>query len=99
MGVVGWGALVCQGKEKKMERGKGGVEEYTCLSARGHFLIKHCTPSPSTGHLNSNSAVHIHSADVPLSLFHHFIVCLSFILSRHTQICNYKAISFVGNIL
>lgn len=62
-------------EKKKNGEEKGAVEEYTCLSARGHFLIKHCTPSPSTGHLNSNSAVHTHSANV--SLFLHFTVRLS----------------------
>lgn len=39
----------------------------TCLSAGGHF-IKHCTPSPSTGHLNSNSSGHAPSHSIPSSL-------------------------------
>lgn len=94
------GGLGLHVKEKKRKwRGKGAVKEYTCLSARGHFLIKHCTPSPSTGHLNSNSAVHTHSANASLSAFLHFTVGLSLSLTRVTRISNYKAISFVGNIL
>lgn len=89
MGGGGGIRVTCHRKENGEE--KGTVEEYTCLSARGHFLIKHCTPSPSTGHLNSNSAVHTHSADFSLSI--------SRSLSLVTRISNYKAISFVGNIL
>lgn len=61
--VCGWVSRREEGKQ----RGKGAVEESTCLAARGHFLIKHCTPSPSTGHLNSNSAAHTRSAGDSLS--------------------------------
>lgn len=64
---VGVVRVVCQGKEKNPGR-KGAEEEYTCLSARGHFFIKHCTPPPSTGHLNSNSAVHTHCVNTKLAL-------------------------------
>lgn len=92
-------------EDKKRIQKKGDVEEYTCLSARGYFLLKHCTPSPSTGHLKGNNAAHTLSASVSLSLL--TCICLSlspsFALSISvylvSRISNYKAISFVGNML
>lgn len=76
------GLYVKEKKRKWCE--KGAVEEYTCLSARGHFLIKHCTPSPSTGHPNSNSAVHAHS--VSLSPFYCTSLSRTPFHSRHSVI-------------
>lgn len=52
-----------RGWERQKEREKGGADKqramnWMLMSCWGHFLIKHHTPPPSTGHLNSNSAAH-----------------------------------------
>jgi len=61
---VGWIFEIYVKDKKRKWRDKGDVEVHTCLSTRGYSFLKHCTPSPSTGHLNSNSAVRTHTVGV-----------------------------------
>lgn len=69
---------LCVGKRTR--NWTGITQEHTCLSV--HFLIKYCTPTPSTGHLYSNSTVHTGSASLSRSFFF-FSILLSLVILRY----------------